>query len=81
MNEIIRAMIERRSVRSYKNEMLPKAVIDDIIEAGLYAASGRGYQSAIIVVQLGKIKHIELERELEVCSMCGIDINGVVAIV
>ena len=54
MNEIIRAMIERRSVRSYKNEMLPKAVIDDIIEAGLYAASGRGYQSAIIVAVTDK---------------------------
>ena len=43
--------------------------------------SCKEYQSAIIVVQLGKIKHVELERELEVCSMCGIDINGVVAIV
>ena len=67
MNEIIRAMIERRSVRSYKNEMLPKAVIDDIIEAGLYAASGRGYQSAIIVAVTDKAlrdKLSEMNRKI-----------------
>ena len=49
MNEIIKAMVERRSTRSYQNEMLPKEVIDDIIKAGLYAASGRNYQSAVII--------------------------------
>ena len=54
MNEIIKAMVERRSARSYRNEMLPKEVIDDIIEAGLYAASGRGYQSAIIIAVTDK---------------------------
>ncbi len=54
MNEIIRAMTERRSARSYRNEMLPKEVISDIIEAGLYAASGRNFQSAIIVAVTDK---------------------------
>ena len=54
MNEVIKAMVERRSARNYKDEMLPKEVIDDIIEAGLYAASGRNYQSAIIVAVTDK---------------------------
>lgn len=54
MNEIIKAMMERRSARSYKNEMLPKEVINDIIKAGLYAASGRNFQSAIIVAVTDK---------------------------
>ena len=49
MNEVIKAMVERRSARNYKDDMLPKEVIDDIINAGVYAASGRNYQSAIIV--------------------------------
>ena len=49
MNEVIKAMVERRSARNYKDDMLPKEVIDDIIKAGVYAASGRNYQSAIIV--------------------------------
>lgn len=49
MNEILKAMKERRSYRKYKSDMLPKETIDQIIEAGLYAASGRNGQDAIIV--------------------------------
>lgn len=49
MNEILKAMKERRSYRKYKPNMLPKETIDQIIEAGLYAASGRNGQDAIIV--------------------------------
>lgn len=54
MNEIMKAMIERRSARNYRSDMLPKEVIDDIITAGLYAASGRGYQSPIIIAVTDK---------------------------
>ncbi len=50
MNEIIKAMKERRSIRKYKPDMVPKEVIDEIVEAGLYAASGHGGQSARIIV-------------------------------
>ena len=49
MNEIIEAMIKRRSVRNYKPDMLPQGVIDEIINAGLYAASGMGKQNPIII--------------------------------
>ena len=42
MNEIIKAMEERRSVRKFKPDMPAKADIEQIIEAGLYAANGRG---------------------------------------
>ena len=49
MNEIIRAMEERRSVRKFKTDMVPKEMIEQIIEAGLYAASGMGKQAAIVV--------------------------------
>ena len=49
MNEIIQAMKERRSVRKFKPETPEKATVDQIIEAGLYAASGRGTQTPIIV--------------------------------
>ena len=34
MNEIIRAMEERRSIRSFKPEMPPKEVLQQIVEAG-----------------------------------------------
>ncbi|MBQ9336239.1 MAG: nitroreductase [Lentisphaeria bacterium] len=49
MNEIIKAMIERRSIRKFKPDAVPGDLLDRIIEAGLYAASARGKQSTAIV--------------------------------
>ena len=54
MNEVIKAMKERRSIRSFKAEMPKKEELEQIIEAGLYAASGMGRQSAIIVAITNK---------------------------
>ena len=48
-NEIIKAMKERRSIRKFKPDMPKKEEIDTIINAGLYAASGKGKQSPIII--------------------------------
>ena len=45
MNEVLKAIKERRSIRKYKSDMLPKEIIDQVIESGLYAASGKGQQS------------------------------------
>ena len=42
-------MIERRSVRGYKPDMIPKEDLDLILEAGTYAATGMGMQSPVIV--------------------------------
>ena len=39
MNEVLKAIKERRSIRKYKSDMLPKEIIDQVIESGLYAAS------------------------------------------
>ena len=49
MNESIKNMIERRSVRGYKPDMIPKEDLDLILEAGTYAATGMGMQSPVIV--------------------------------
>ena len=54
MNEIIRNMKDRRSIRKFKDEMVPKADIEQIIEAGLYAPSGRNRQAVIIVAVTNK---------------------------
>ena len=35
MNDVIKAMVERRSIRKFKPEMPAKSDIDQIIEAGL----------------------------------------------
>ena len=54
MNEVLKAMRERRSIRSFQPTMPPKADLEQIIEAGLYAANGRGEQAAIIVAVTNK---------------------------
>ena len=54
MNEVIKAMLERRSVRRFKPDMPKKEDIDSIIEAGLYAPSGMNRQSTIIVAVTNK---------------------------
>ena len=49
MNETISSMVNRRSCRKFSDQMPPAADIDAVVEAGLYAASGMGRQSTIIV--------------------------------
>ena len=54
MNVALDALKTRRSIRRYKPEMPEREDLDKIIEAGLYAASGRGWQSSIIVAVTNK---------------------------
>lgn len=54
MTEVLKKMQTRRSVRKFKADMVPREVIDQIIEAGTYAASGMNKQPAIIVAVTNK---------------------------
>jgi nitroreductase len=54
MSEVLDNIKSRRSVRKYKPDMLPKNVINTIIEAGTYAATGMNKQSPIIVAVTNK---------------------------
>ena len=49
MNSNYDSLLTRRSIRKYKPELPPKADLEKIIQAGLYAASGHGMQSSIVV--------------------------------
>lgn len=49
MNDVIKAMEERRSIRKYQAKPVPQEIIEQIVEAGTYAASGMGKQSALII--------------------------------
>ena len=49
MNEIIKNIKNRRSIRKYKSDMIPASIIDEIIEAGTYAPTGMNKQSPIII--------------------------------
>lgn len=63
MNEIIKAMQERRSIRKFKAQLPAKEDIQQIIEAGLYAANGKGQQSAIVVAVTNKEMRDKLSRD------------------
>lgn len=60
MNEVIDAMKKRRSVRKFKSDMPSKSDIEQIIEAGLYAASGKNMQSAKIIAITDKTLRDEI---------------------
>ena len=62
MNESIKNMIERRSVRGYKPDMISKDDLDAILEAGTYAATGMGMQSPIIVAVTDKATRDQLSK-------------------
>ena len=48
------AIINRRRVRKYKTDMIPRDIIERIVEAGTYAANGRGHQASIILAVTNK---------------------------
>ena len=54
MSDVLEAIKKRRSIRKYKDTMVPKEIIAKIIEAGTYAATGMGKQSPIIIAVTNK---------------------------
>ena len=50
MNQVIEAMLQRRSCRAYEAKQVEEAHLQEILLAGTYAASGMGRQAAKIVV-------------------------------
>lgn len=54
MNEVIKAITTRRSVKKYKSQPVEKELIDQIIYAGLCAPSGLNSQKTIILAVTDK---------------------------
>lgn len=54
MSEVMDNIMTRRSIRKYKPDMVPREVIDEVVKAGTYAASGMGMQSPIILAVTNK---------------------------
>ena len=50
MNETLRAIRERRSIRKYKAEQIKDSELNAVLEAGTWAATGKGQQSPVMVV-------------------------------
>ena len=49
MNETLKVLTERRNCRSYRPDPIPAEILDQILEAGTYAATGMGRQSPIMI--------------------------------
>ena len=62
MSDLLQKIETRRSIRKYKPDMVPKEIIDKIIRAGTYAASGRGMQCPIIIAVTNKEVRDRLSR-------------------
>ena len=72
-NETLETIKNRRSCRAYKPEQITNEELDAVLEAGTYAASAMGRQSAKIVVALvRKVKLpgvISLRKDLPICPI------------
>lgn len=45
MNEVIKNILTRRSVRKFTEEPIPKELLQELVEAALHAPSGKGMQT------------------------------------
>ncbi|MDD2496506.1 MAG: nitroreductase [Tissierellia bacterium] len=62
MNQTIKNLIERRSIRAYKDEQIREEQLEEILEAGKYAPSGLGRQPVKMVVIQDKDTINQLSR-------------------
>ena len=71
MSETMEVLLNRRSVRSYKPDMVPKEIIETIVKAGTYAPTGMGSQAPIILAVTNR--HLcprPLEEQIpRICSL------------
>jgi nitroreductase len=69
-NEVERVILERRSVRIYKEKQVPEALVRRILEAGRYAPSAGNYQPWSFVVVRDKEIIDEMEKDARMmCKM------------
>ena len=62
MNEALKTLMERRSCRSYRPDPVPEEILNQILEAGSYAATGMGRQSPIMIAVTDKETRDRLSR-------------------
>lgn len=62
MNETLKVLTGRRSCRSYRPDPVPADVLDQILEAGTYAATGMGKQSPVMIAVTDRETRDRLSR-------------------
>lgn len=58
MNKVFRSIHERRSIRKYQDESIPRKYIDEILEAGRAAPSAKNRQPWKYIVLAADTKRI-----------------------
>lgn len=67
-------MLTRRSIRKFKSDPVEQEKLDKIINAGLYAPSGMGRQSTVIIQITDKKVRDEISRlNAKICQNENID--------
>lgn len=62
MNQTIKDIITRRSVKKYQDKPVPSDILEKILEAGKYAPTGRNSQSPIIIAVTNREMRDKLSR-------------------
>ncbi len=62
MNDTLKTLVERRSCRNYKPDPIPAEILDQILEAGTFAATGMGKQSPIMIAVTDKKMRDQLSK-------------------
>ena len=62
MNEVIKALLERRSCKKFKDSPVDETLIQQIVRTGLYAANGLSMQSPIIIAVSDKAVRDKLSQ-------------------
>lgn len=62
MSEVLEKMKTRRSIRKFKPDMMSEKILNQIIEAGTYAATGMNKQSPIIIAVTNKEMRDKLSK-------------------
>lgn len=74
MSNALHMIKTRRSVRCFKDEMIPRDVLETILEAGTYAATGMNRQSPIILAVTNRALRDRLSRiNAQILSAAGRD--------
>lgn len=62
MADMMEELLTRRSVRKYKPDMVPQEILDQVLKAGTYAATGMGKQSPIMIAVTNRELRDKLSR-------------------
>ena len=62
MNEVMQAILGRRSIRKFEGREVPKEVLDDLVQAALHAPSGMGKKTWKFTVVSNREKIRELAK-------------------